>query len=326
MTKVAIVGAGAGGLAAAYDLVQAGCKVTVFEADGQVGGLAAGFKRARWDWSVEKYYHHWFASDRHILGLIDELGWGDKVLFPWPMTAVYHGGGFYPLDGPLSKILPGLTWVDDLPGAGSLARVLHVLRFPGLSPIEALRAGLVGLYLLAIRWEPLEKVTATDWLRRHMGAHCFETLWRPLLEGKFGPHVEEVNMAWFWARLNARTPRLGTFEGGFQAFMDALAEHLRTAGVDIRLRAPVERLEPLPQGGLMLRHSEDQESFDQCLVTLSPKLMAKTVPSLPSNYLEGLSALKSMGAVVMILALKHRLSEREASTGITCPNRQAFPF
>ena len=100
--RTAIIGAGAGGLAAAYDLARAGDSVVVFEAAGQVGGLAAGFKDPRWDWSVEQYYHHWFASDRAILGLIDELGWSERVLFPWPVTAAFHNERFYPLDGPLS--------------------------------------------------------------------------------------------------------------------------------------------------------------------------------------------------------------------------------
>ncbi len=35
-------------------------------------------------------------------------------------------------------------------------------------------------------------------------------------------------MAWLWARFKARTTRLGTFTGGFQAFVDKLAD--RAAG------------------------------------------------------------------------------------------------
>ena len=77
MSKIAIIGAGFGGMAAAWDLRRAGHDVTIYEAADYVGGLASGFKEPGWDWSVEKFYHHWFASDKHMLGLIKELGWSD---------------------------------------------------------------------------------------------------------------------------------------------------------------------------------------------------------------------------------------------------------
>ena len=64
--SIAIIGAGIGGLSAAYDLALSGNDVTVFEAADHVGGLAAGFKEPEWDWTVERFYHHWFQTDRHI--------------------------------------------------------------------------------------------------------------------------------------------------------------------------------------------------------------------------------------------------------------------
>jgi protoporphyrinogen oxidase len=93
--KIAIIGAGFGGMAAAYDLRKAGHEIVIYEAADHTGGLASGFKEPGWDWSVEQFYHHWFASDRHILGFIRELGWEDKVLFPRPLTVMYHKGKFY---------------------------------------------------------------------------------------------------------------------------------------------------------------------------------------------------------------------------------------
>ncbi len=98
MKRIAVIGAGHGGMAAAYDLCRAGCQVTIFEADAIPGGLATGFKEAHWDWSVEKFYHHWFATDQHILGLIEELGWKDDVIFPRPYTVMFYQDRFYPFD------------------------------------------------------------------------------------------------------------------------------------------------------------------------------------------------------------------------------------
>lgn len=301
--KVAIVGAGISGLTAAHDFARAGCDVTILEASDYVGGLSAGFKIPRWDWSVEHYYHHWFAKDRHVLGLIDELGLSHKVLFPRPITAVYSDGKFYPLDSALA-----------------------VLQFPGIPVVDRIRLGAVVAYLKFIaRWQPLEKVTADSWMRSMVGERTYVALWEPLLVGKFGPHYREVNMAWMWARFKARTPRLGTFEGGFQAFMDAFADRVRAEGVDLRLRTPVSHIDPNSEGGLRLTIPEDHMEVDQCLVTTSPALLAKLAPALPSNYLQRLLAMKSMGAVVITMALKHRLSE----SGVywhNLPKEAGFPF
>jgi protoporphyrinogen oxidase len=302
--SAAIVGAGIGGMAAAYDLLQAGYQVRIYDKEDFVGGLASGVKEPHWDWSVEKYYHHWFATDHHILGLIDELGWSEEVLFPRPYTVVYHSGTFYPFDS-----------------------YLHALMFPGLGwGLNKIRFGLVGLYLrLTNDWRALEKTTVDAWMRKWAGEQVYKMMWEPLVVGKFGAHYKEVNMAWMWARFKARTTRLGTFKGGFQVFADRLAARLEEMGATIHLGQPVDQITKGPNGDLQLNIGRAVESFDQCLVTSSPALMARLAQALPQEYLTSLLKLKSMGAVVLILSLRQQLS-KEGYYWFNIPKSAGYPF
>jgi len=310
--NIAIIGAGYAGMAAAYDLARAGHKVTIYESSNQPGGLASGFKESHWDWSVEKYYHHWFASDRHMFGLIDELGLSHKVLFPRPYTVLFCKGKWYPFDSILQALLfPGLGW-----------------------GVNKIRFGLVGLYLkLTTNWQDLEKYTADAWIRKWAGEKVYRQMWEPLLIGKFGPYYKDVNMAWFWARLHARTTRLGTYKGGFQAFADDFASQLVRKGVEIQYDTIVRDLRPVEGGSLGLvpatringQSDLEEVVFDRVLSTTSPGVMAKLAPDLPSDYLSGLLNLKSMGAVVMTLSLTHRISA-QGYYWFNIPKDQGYPF
>jgi protoporphyrinogen oxidase len=301
--KIAIIGAGIAGLTAAYDLVRKGHEVVCFEAAESVGGLAGGFKAPHWDWSLEYFYHHWFYTDTAIHKLADDLGVRDKILYPKPVTALYHKGSFYPFDSPLA-----------------------VLKFPGIPFIDRVRFGMVGAYLKFSRsWKSLEKHTAHEWMNKWLGARAYKALWEPMLEGKFGPeYYKQVNMAWFWARIHARTPRLGTFVGGFQAFLDALAEGVRKEGGQIRLQTPVQSIEQNTDGGLDVRTDAGSEHYDKVLSTTSPGLLSRMVPDLPGDYLAGLKTLKSLGAAVLTVSL-----DRPLGPGIywyNLPKSEGFPI
>jgi len=304
-SKVAVIGAGIGGLAAAWDLVNAGFDVSVFEAASIPGGLASGFKESHWNWSVEKFYHHWFSSDNHMLGLIDELRLSANVVFPRPFTVLNHAGNWFPFDS-----------------------ILSALAFPGLGfGLNKIRFGLVGLYLrLTNNWKSLEKVTAHEWMRKWAGRKVYEAMWEPMLIGKFGPHYKEVNMAWFWARLKARTTRLGTYKGGFQQFSDDFVRVLTERGVHFYFETPVDSITPQADGRVQVRTAGgDTFSFDRLLSTTPPRLFAKMASALPESYLAGLMSLKQMGAVVLIFSLKQQLST-DGYYWFNIPKNAGYPF
>ncbi len=303
--KIAVIGAGFGGLSAAYDLVQAGHQVTIFEASATPGGLASGFKEPGWEWSVEKFYHHWFTSDKYMFGLINELGLEQKVRVRSPKTVMFHKDKFYPFDSIPSAIL-----------------------YPGLGyGINKIRFGLVGLYLrFTNNWKPMEKVTVAQWMRKWAGARVYAEMWEPMVIGKFSEkYAGQVNMAWMWARLHARTTKLVTYEGGFQAFADDFAAILSKSGVKFAYSTPIESISKTSQGKLMLKSANGKEEFDRALVTLSPAQLAKMAPQLPEAYLKGLLELKNLGAVVMIISMKHQLS-REGYYWYNLPKTAGFPF
>ncbi len=274
-------------MSAAYDLARADQQVQVFESASVAGGLASGFRDEAWSWPLERFYHHIFTTDKALIELAQQIGFADRLFFRSQITAQWWRGRGYDLNGPM-----------------------QVLRFPGLPFSDRVRFGAVAFYLkyLDADWRRLERTTAAAWTSRWAGKNVYRLLWRPLLEGKFGPYADEVNMAWLWARIRARSFKLGYFVGGFQGFSDALLAAARRAGAQVQLDAPVTQVAQVQGGWEVTVRGAPPKRFDQLLVTGAPGLLTKLVPQLPAGYLGQLSKLRSMGAVVLTLALTQPLT------------------
>jgi protoporphyrinogen oxidase len=299
--KIGIIGAGFAGLTAAYDLLKAGHQVTVFEAAPQVGGLASGFTSPGWDWSLERFYHHIFSTDSEIIGLAKAIS-ADHMLFFNEQTTAF----FCPEHG------------------AHPVTTLGLLGYPHLPLIDRIRFGVSGLQLkLRNDWQRLERETAEDHLTRWAGKNAYAELWKPLFDGKFGPYAPEINAAWIWARAKSRSFKLGYIKGGFQAFADILAVQVIWHGGTIHRSCPVQRLEPA-DGAWRVCIDDAVQRFDRVIVTASPGVLLRLVPMLPEAYTEQLRGLKSIGAVVMVAALKQQL----LTNGVYWLNitKEALPF
>ena len=176
--EITIVGAGFTGLTLGIYLIKKNYRVKILESSSEIGGLASTFKLEKGQ-ELEKFYHHWFNNDIHILNLIKELNLEENIKVNFSKTGLYYANNFFKLSSPLD-----------------------LLRFKPLNLIQRIRLGLLALRVKFIsNWMLLEKKSAEDWLIELGGKRVFEIVWKPLLEGKFGSYSKEISAVWFWNKL-----------------------------------------------------------------------------------------------------------------------------
>jgi protoporphyrinogen oxidase len=144
------------------------------------------------------------------------------------------------------------------------------------------------------------------------------------LISKFGEATyRQVNMAWMWARIRKRTASLGYFEGGFQALANLLAHRVQAEGGTIDLQTEIHSIRPTLDG-LLLEGTQGATVHDCVLATCSPRAVGTLAPDLPTTYTHQLANLQSMGAVALILALRHSLTDEHY--WINLPKGKDIPF
>lgn len=276
--KIAIIGAGFTGLSAAYALCKQGHSVTLFEKDHAPGGLAIGYKKKEWEWTLEAYYHHWFTNDDAILSLAKELHF--PVLIKRPKTSIFIDGEIYQFD-----------------------TLLSILTFPKLPLWDKLRMiETLGLLKLNPFWKSMEKVRAAEFLPKAMGEKAYELIWKPQFVNKFGHYADKISLSWFWARIKKRTPHLAYPKGGFLAFAKALEKAINTSGGTILYNSTISSI--TTASGKVCVQSEKKNYFDKVIVTLPSFPFLKLCPQLPEEYVEKLKKLEGLGALLVVMRLK----------------------
>jgi protoporphyrinogen oxidase len=280
-----VIGAGFTGIAAAWELSKQGHEVVVLEYSQQPGGLAAGFKADGWQWPLEYHYHHIFASDTAILELINEMNLAHLVSFKSTRTGILRHNHISRLDSPIS-----------------------LLQLPFLSFIDKCRVGMTLAFLKATnQWKFLEKFSAASFLTQTMGTSGYNELWKPLLVGKFGAFADQINAAWFWARIKARTKHLGYFNQGFAGIAQAMVAALESKGVSVVYGCHVEKIVQQSSGKINIHYKQNEKKRDMhadtAVITLPASNVIKMVEALPNALQARLKKLNSLAAVTVILEL-----------------------
>jgi protoporphyrinogen oxidase len=291
--QVVVVGGGYTGLAAAFDLARAGHQVTVLESAGELGGLASAFPVGHT--RLERFYHHWFTNDVHVMGLIRDLGAEDQVRCRPTVTGMYYANRLFRLASPLD-----------------------LLRFTALSLPDRIRLGLLVIKARMEKdWRRLDHISAAEWLTRLAGPQVYRVVWEPLLKGKFGEFAERVSASWFWAKLVLRGgsrgkgahEHLAYFEGGFAALTDRLAADIVAHGGVVRTRAPASGLvvEDGRVTGVLV--GAEVVPCDSVICTPALPIIADLLePHTPADFVARLRQVEYLANVCLILLLDRSLS------------------
>jgi len=229
-----VLGGGPAGLTAGYLLAKRDLPVLVFEAEGQVGGLAKTVVRDGYRFDLGG--HRFFTKAKEVERLWHEV-MGDEFLLRPRMSRIYWNGKFldYPLSGP------------------------DVVKKLGPTELARVSASYVAA---AVRPKGHEE-TYEDWVSNRFGRRLFELFFRDYTEKVWGVPTSELRAEWAAQRIKglsfvsaAKAAFFGNRGNKVKSLIqqfhyprygpgqmwETMTDEIRALGGDVRTGIPVERL------------------------------------------------------------------------------------
>jgi hydroxysqualene dehydroxylase len=268
--KVAVIGGGYAGLAAAVELARHHVPVTLFEAAKQLGGRARRVKHQ--DLALDNGQHILIGAYRETLRLMQLVGINASQAF---------------LRLPFEFDLPGRFHLKAAPLPAPLHLAWGLLTAHGLSITDRLAAIRFVHSLRQRAFKLAQDVSVATLLANYrQGQHAVRYLWEPLCIAALNTPVETASAQVFLHVL--RDSLNGSREASdlllpridlSTLLPDPAATFVRQQGGQIRLGTPVRAVSKAQQGYLLLT-DDDQETFSEVVCAVPPSRMAKLLEPL----------------------------------------------
>ena len=292
--NIAVIGGGILGMAAALRLAEQGHKVSLFEANKSLGGLAAPWQIDNITW--DKYYHVVLLSDSYTRKLLSEIGLNKKVNWVETKTGFYSDGKLH-----------------------SMSNLIEFFKFPPIGLIDKFRLGLTIFVASRIKnHQKLEKILVEDWLRKWSGKNTFDKIWLPLLNAKLGESYKETAASFIWAtiqrmyaarRTGLKKEMFGYVEGGYATVLSEFEKVLKEKGIEIFKDHRIEKIEKTEDSFQLSFENRATYNFDKVISTLPSKATAMACPQLQPAEKEKLEKVQYLGVVCTSILLRKPISE-----------------
>ncbi|MEX2646023.1 MAG: hydroxysqualene dehydroxylase HpnE [Gaiellaceae bacterium] len=252
--RVAVVGGGLAGIAAALELADNGAEVTLLEARSRLGGATFSVEReGLW---LDNGQHVFLRCFTEYLGLLRRLGVADRVVLQERLDIPVLAPG-----GRRSHLRR-----SGLPAPFHLAGAIARYRF--LSPVERLRVlpAARALARLDLADPSLDERTFADWLAGHgQSPRAIEALWNMITLPAVNLPADEASLA-----LGAMVFKVGLLDEASAADLgyaavplqqlhgDAAERALADAGVDVRPKTRVRTLAEVEGDAVVLAVPHDE--------------------------------------------------------------------
>lgn len=283
--RVAIVGAGLAGLAAAVELADAGQEVEIYEARSFIGGKVGSWVDAEGN-HIEMGLHVFFNNYYNLFALMQKVGAFEHLLPKEHVHTFVNRGGEVkqldfrfllgaPLHGLKAFFTTGqLTLQDKLQNAVAL----------GTSPIVP---GLLN-YNVAMKWiRSLDRISFADWFRSHGGSqNSLKRMWDPIALALGFIDTEQISarcMLTIFLMFATKTEasRLNMLAGSPSEYLhQPILNYLQQRGVKIHTRRQTREILFTEEGktqvtGLRIANGDGEE-----MVTADVYLAACDVPGI----------------------------------------------
>lgn len=306
--RLAIVGGGIAGLAAAWEGLRQGAEVVVLEASERLGGK---IHTHRVDGRVIEHGPDSFVAYRPAaLALIRELGMEDDIISTRGLREVYlhRGTRMHPLPDGMGMVLPTKLWPFVTTGT--------------LTAWDKIRA---ALDLVMPRLLGDDDVAIGTYLGRRLGRGIVTKFADPMVGGIYGTSVDELSLdavmpslrthereyrslmlaSLAQGRSRRMTPGAGspfrTLRGGLGDLVEHLVAELRLQGADLRTGVAVSALEDHPDG-TRLEFESGNVTADAVVLATGPAGAARLLAGPAPEAASALEAIPLASTTVVTLA------------------------